>query len=340
MKTVHDFEWGMEYLGLDFEDHKSYDAVLDYTERNLAQSDVFFTPPKLKEGEYKLEGDILTFPSSIVTKVPKNNLVKMQYYPVENKDVVIVVVPHWNASRETYHKICLMLQKIKFPCLRVTLPYHPSLDTERNMDNGRDNGEEESSTMMVSANIGLTIQAMQQSVRDIISSIDWLESQGFRKIGIMGSSIGSCCGFIAACHDRRVKGFFANLMSSNFGDVVWTGISTAHIRKSFDAYNRTCEKGSEVTQEMIEKVWMLNSPIAFVDKIRIYNPNLQQFIVSGRYDTTFLLKYTLEIIEAYKKHKIRFNNIILPCGHYSLGKYWFKYIDGLCIYKFFSSVLK
>jgi hypothetical protein len=254
----------------------------------------------------------------------------MQYYPVKDKHSIIIVVPHWNAPPESYDKICLQLQKIKFPCLRMTLPYH---DT-------RGNGEKESSTLMVSPNIGRTIQAMQQSVRDILSSIDWLENQGYRNIGIMGASIGSCCGFIAACHDPRVNGFFANLMSSYFGDVVVTGISTKHIKDSFDKHNLEVAEELKITDPMVHEALMLNSPIAFVDKIRLYNPKLKQFIMSGKYDTTFLFRLTKLILDDYKLNGINFKSIVLPCGHYSLGKYWFKYIDGWYIYRFFSSIFK
>ena len=330
IKTVHKFDWGLEYLGLEANAPNPYEAISKFSEHYINNSSDFFIPPKLNVGSFKMDGDILTFPSSINTSLGNNNIVKMQYYPVENKKFVIIVVPHWNAPVATYDKICLMLQKINLPCLRMTLPFH---DT-------RGNGEKESSTLMVSANIGSTIQAMQQSVRDILSSIDWLESQGFSKIGILGSSIGSCSGFMAACHDKRVTGFFANHMSSYFGDVVWTGRSTVHIRKSFDTYNEQCNEKSKITQEMIKMVWMLNSPIAFVDKIKLFNPGLKQFIVSGKYDTTFPPELTQQIIEAFKQSKVNFTYKILPCGHYSLGKYWFKYIDGFYLFRFFKGIFR
>jgi hypothetical protein len=330
VKTMHDFTWGLTYLGIQGADENPYLAISKYTDYQLSNSKVFFTPPVLPPDKYKLSDNILSFPSSIETHVKDNNRVSMQYYPTKDKENVIIVVPHWNASKETYDRICIKLQKIGFTTLRVILPYHDIRGTR----------EEESSTLMVSANIGLTIQAMQQSVRDILSSVNWLEYQGFKKIGIMGSSIGSCCGFIAACHDSRVSGFFGNLMSGYFGDVVWTGLSTRHIRQSFDYYNQNRQKGLELTQEMIRKSWMLNSPIAYVDKIKLFNPNLKQFIISGRFDTTFLFEFTKQILKAYDDQDINYKSAILPCGHYSLGKFWFQYIDAYYIYRFFKSLFK
>lgn len=329
-KTPHSFNWGLNYLGIQDTDIDPYIAVLRFTENHLYHSRHFFVPPLLSADKYQLTNNILSFPSSITTHVENNNMVRMEYYPTKDSSKVIIVVPHWNASSETYHRICLKLQKIGFTALRVILPFHDIRGT----------GGEESSTYMVSANIGLTVLAMQQSVRDILSAINWLEYLGYRKFGIMGSSIGSCCGFIAACHDSRVNGFFANLMSSYFGDVVWTGLSTRHIRQSFDAYNKSCPEDLKLSQEMIRKAWMLNSPISYVDKIKLFNPNLKQYIMGGKYDTTFLYEYTKQILQEYDDFGINYKSSILPCGHYSLGKFWFQYIDAFHIYNFFRSVFR
>ena len=40
------------------------------------------------------------------------------------------------------------------------------------------------------------------------------------------------------------------------------------------------------------------------------------------------------------KNGINFNKLVMPCGHYTVGKYFFKYIDGYLIYKFFKDYLK
>jgi hypothetical protein len=328
IKTKHDFNWGLEYLGIQDPGKNPFMTLTKFNENQIKNSKSFFVPPVLSPNKYQLTENILTFPSSIITQIENNNLVRMQYYPSEDKENIIIVVPHWNASGSTYNRICLKLQKIGFTSLRVILPYHDE----------RGSGEIESSTNMVSANVGRTINAMQQSIQDILSSVNWLENQGYKRIGVMGSSIGSCSGFIAACHDPRINGFFANLMSSYYGDVVWTGLSTKHIKLSYDIYNQSCEKGSELSQDMIRESFILNSPIAFVDKINFLNPTLKLCIMSGRYDTTFLFKYTKQILQAFDEYKIKYRSSILPCGHYSLGKFWFQYIDAFYIYTFFKSL--
>lgn len=325
IKTVQDFKWGFEFIGLDEDGTDPYLKIFEYNYKNILNSHKFFTPEKLQLSEYSLENNILVFPSTICTHVSNNNTVKMPFFPSKNKDNVIIVIPHWNASHSVYDSICLKLQRIGFSALRMTLPYHDI----------RSNGQPDSSTLMVSSNVGLTIQAMQQSVQDILSAVSWLDLMGYKKIGIMGSSLGSCSGFIAACHDSRIHGFFANLMSSSFGDVVWTGLSTTHIKKSFDEFNLKSYSEIKLSQEKVREFWLINSPISYIDKIKVYNPKLRLRVISGRYDSTFHFQFTKEIIDAFKQKKIKYNHCILPCGHYSLGRSIFKYIDAIYIFTFF-----
>ena len=61
---------------------------------------------------------------------------------------------------------------------------------------------------------------------------DWLFQRGYRRVGILGTSVGSCIGFLTFAHDERFStGVFIHV-SSFFADVVWNGLSTTHVRKS------------------------------------------------------------------------------------------------------------
>ncbi|MGD0404816.1 MAG: abhydrolase domain-containing 18, partial [Candidatus Acidiferrales bacterium] len=44
---------------------------------------------------------------------------------------------------------------------------------------------------LVGPNIGLTLQANRQAVMDVRRTLRWLESQGYDRLGILGTSIGS-----------------------------------------------------------------------------------------------------------------------------------------------------
>lgn len=313
------FAWGLDHLGIQQDSGDPRECLREYVQKNLENSEAYFVPEKIPFSSYRLAGNELSFPSTVQSFDKNNNTAYGQYFPSSDHENIIIVVPHWNASGENYDRVCRLMGKVNFASVRFVLPYHEKRDPE-----GARN-----STAMVSANIGLTLQAMQQSVQDIISIVNWLEHNGYKRIGIMGSSIGSCSAFLAACHDSRINGFFANLMSSYFGDVVWTGDSTKHIRQALD---------SKLTLEELREFWLLNSPIAFVQKLKLHNPDLRQFIVCGLYDTTFRYDLTQKMFESYEEHDTPFDRVVLPCGHYSLGRYWFKLIDGYYMVKFFRGV--
>ncbi len=320
-KHSHDFEWGLEYLSLKPQIGKEINQLAEHTKYYLEHSLAYFIPTKLPDSSYRLDENELTFPSTITTFDQDNNTVYCNYFPSKRGEKAVIVVPHWNSIGSKYDKVCKLLNKLNFSSVRLSLPFHDKRGGSKQLVNG-----ELRSTLMVSANIGLTLLTMRQTVQDIISIVNWLESRGYRQIGIMGTSIGSCAAFLAAVHDSRIKALFANLMSSYFGEVVWTGISTKHIRDSVEPH---------ITLDELRNLWLLNSPIAFVDKVKQHNPRLKQFILSGRYDQTFHLYLTERLFKAYDENSIKYDYAILPCGHYTLGGYWFKYIDAFLILKFF-----
>lgn len=320
-RRPHSFEWGLHHIGLTAPPGDSHSALEQYNARHLEQSRTYFTPDRLSEKDYSLKGDHLTFSSSIRSAISSNNTVHCTYLPTSKPESIVIVVPHWNAYGDNYDTFCRHLNRFNFASLRISLPYHDD----------RNPPGTSTSSLMVSANIGRTIQAMQQSVRDIISAVDWLELRGYRRVGIIGASIGSCAAFLAAVHDRRIQCIFANHMSSHFGDIVWTGASTSHVRSSLT---------ERIDQGALRSSWTLNSPVAFVNKIREYNPELKQCIVSAKYDTTFQWPYTEELFAEYDHHGIRYQRIVLPCGHYSLGRFWFNLVDGLHVIRFFQNALQ
>src|SRR5215469_9142686 len=83
----------------------------------------------------------------------------------------------------------------------------------------------------VSANIGRTKDDERTVVVDSRCCLDWLEQKGYNRLGIVGTSLGSCYAFIAAAHDPRIRVAAFNHASTYFADVVWHGQSTRHIRE-------------------------------------------------------------------------------------------------------------
>src|SRR5205814_8417020 len=110
----------------------------------------------------------------------------------------------------------------------------------------------------VSSNIGRTLAAIRQAVLDSRRAADWLFARGFKRVGILGTSVGSCIGFLTFTHDERFSiGAFIHV-SSFFADVVWNGLSTKHVRKSLE---------TAVDLEQLRFLWSPISPFPFIKKL-------------------------------------------------------------------------
>jgi len=275
---------------------------------------------KRKTAQGKIpKAQFLRFTSPERTPYPENDLVNARWYPAPaHKDPnrpkqAIVVIPQWNADGFSHNSLCAIFNKMGISALRLSQPYH---DIRRP-------AELERSDYAVSANIGRTLSACRQAVVDIRCCLDWLEEQGYEHFGVQGTSLGSCYAFLASAHDPRLRVNAFNHASTAFGDVVWAGQSTRHIQQAL------AEAG--LSQERIRDLWAAVSPCSYYDKI--VSPEAagalkKVLVVYANYDLTFPLKYSLQVLEAFKRIGLNFEPRLLPCGHYTTGETPYQYIDG------------
>ena len=175
----------------------------------------------------------------------------------------------------------------------------------------------------VSSNIGRTLHAARQSILDTRACLDWLEAQGYHRLGVLGTSLGSCIAFIAAAHDDRIRAGAFNHVSTYFGDVVWTGLSTRHVRLGF---------GDTVGQDDLRRFWAPISPASYFDRLR--GRHLRSILVWARYDSTFLPEYSRQVIEAFRRRGLSHEVRTLACGHYTTGQFPFNILDGVALCRF------
>ncbi len=270
--------------------------------------------------EGKLEpAQFLRFTSAERTPYPENDLVNARWYPAPaHKDPArpkqaIVVLPQWNADAFSHNSLCTLFNRMGVSALRLSKPYH---DIRRPT-------ELERSDYAVSANIGRTISACRQAVVDIRCCVDWLEEQGYEHFGVLGTSLGSCYAFLASAHDARLRVNAFNHASTAFGDVVWAGQSTRHIRQGLE------EAG--LTQERLRALWAAISPVSYYDKYQSAEaggPDKRVLFVYANYDLTFPREYSLQVVEAARRSILNYEVRVLPCGHYTTGETPYKFIDG------------
>src|SRR5205823_3808835 len=180
---------------------------------------------KLEQKVRGTRAEFLRFTSPVRTPYPENNLANARWFPARGKSAV-VLLPQWNSDALSHNSLCRILNRLGIAVLRLSMPYH---DIRRPAEITR-------ADYAVSANIGRTIDAARQGVLDLRCCLDWLQQQGYEKLGLVGTSLGSCYGFLAAAHDARIEVAAFNHASTYFADVVWHGQSTRHIRQGVEPH--------------------------------------------------------------------------------------------------------
>src|SRR5579859_8092411 len=247
---------------------------------------------RLAEAGRLPKAKFLRFTSPVRTPYPENDRVNARWFPASPKKMAgktkqaMIVMPHWNADAFSHNALCSIFNRFGVSALRLSKPYH---DIRRP-------AELERADYAVSANIGRTIAACRQAVVDIRCCIDWLETQGYEQFGILGTSLGSCYAFLASAHDRRLRVNVFNHASTAFGDVVWAGQSTRHVKQALD--------DAGMTQDRVRQLWSAISPISYYDKImrpEVAGPDKRVLLVYANYDLTFPKEYSLQVVEAFTR---------------------------------------
>ena len=318
-RVVREFEWGLEWtrnwpctsrVSDDGKDPAAYLARL--SEAAVHDDSQFFGYYTLSD--FQLENNLLRFTSAVATPHPENNTVTGQWFPAKSsRRRAVLVLPHWNAKVHQHVTLCRGLSRLGISALRVSLPYH-----DLRMPAGLQRAD-----YAVSANVARTIDATRQAVIDSRSCLDWLEMQGYERLGIVGTSLGSCYAFLTCAQDSRLQSNVFNHFSLYFADVVWTGLSTRHIREGIDGH---------LSLDQLRDAWKVITPLSFVD--RFAQCERESLFIYGTCDTTFLPEYSEAMIEQVRLRKVRHKLVVLPCGHYTLGETPFKYLDGYHICSF------
>jgi dienelactone hydrolase len=322
-RVVHPFGWGTEFIGehADVDDPKRIFG--EYSRASVENSDEFFFLPKISDFRSQISGSnhLVTWTSGLETPSKENNTVYAHYFPnPKGKKSAVLVLPHWNAKVGTYFDLAKIFNRVGISALRMTMPYHE----ERNPP------ECNRADYLVAPNVGRTLQSLRQSVIDARSAVSWLKEQGYEKIGVMGTSIGSCVGFFAFVHDMRIDAGVFNHVSGYPADVVWHGITTYHVKEGF---------GDNLTLDELREYWLPISPMSYIEKLAKQPPRPQRYIY-GLYDLSFPVDLSRDIIRELRRHHIKHSEVRIPCGHYTLGETPWKYIDGWKIVSFLRKHLR
>jgi len=332
-RVTRPFDWGLDWMstnGLDGAGPSVAEPLPEAVVRSWVQSILkdpasFFDAPRTSAYTFVPRGwqsdGLLTFPSALDTPHAENNLVHARYIPARTPQGhsprrAVLVLPQWNADEGGHVGLCRLLARFGISALRLSLPYH-----DRRMP-----PELSRADYIVSANVVRTLQVCRQAVLDARRAIAWLADRGYDRIGILGTSLGSCLSLLTAAHEPLVRAQALNHISPYFADVVWEGVSTAHVRAGLDGH---------VDLDRLRALWMPISPHHYLDRLHATNT----LLVYAKYDLTFPVGLSRTLVDEFRRRQIPHRVSVLPCGHYSTGKAPFKYLDGWVLARFLAKNL-
>ena len=311
-RVVHPFEWGLEWLeepvrlgnnGMNGEEAAR--RLLEHSQSALASSDQYFS--YRRPSDFRLRNGQLLFSSPLPGPYKENNTVHARFLPARKSRRAVVLLPQWNADKNGHVGLGRMLNWFGITALRMSLPYH-----DDRMPAGLERAD-----YHVSSNVGRTIHACRQAVVDARACLDWLAGQGYETLGILGSSLGSSIALLVVAHDPRIRAAVFNHISTYFSDVVWTGISTRHVRAGLE---------QQLTLEELRRYWSVISPAPYLD--RLAGRDVRSLLIWARHDLSFLPKYSRQALAQCRRRGLDHRVLAIPCGHYTMGRAPFKYIDG------------
>jgi pimeloyl-ACP methyl ester carboxylesterase len=327
-RVVRPFEWGLDWIPQNGRSSNDPPAAVlrEWVSHVMADTDAFFTPATTTEyalSDPSSDGDrLLTFPSALETPQRANNTVYARLFarrsdrPSPGRGPAVLVLPQWNSDPGGHVGLCKLLALNGMTVLRLSLPYHDQ----------RMPPELHRADYIVSANVARTVQVCRQAVLDARRAIAWLSAEGYDRIGILGSSLGSCLALLTTAHEPRIAAAALNHISPQFADVVWRGLSTAHVRAGLDGH---------LDLELLRELWKPISPAWYLERMR----GRQTLLVYAKYDLTFPVDLSENLVREFRERGIPHEVAVLHCGHYSSGKTPFKFFDGWILSRFLRKAL-
>lgn len=345
-RVVRPFEWGLDWITPNGHTEPA-DHLRQWVDEVMRDTPAFFDASTTRDYEFEPaaperrrrgEAGTLRFPSALSTPHAENNTVYARWFPAayvgrvprgrvatrpdqpalagrsalaDRPGKAVLVLPQWNAGAEGHVGLSRVLARFGISALRMSLPYHDA----------RMPAELTRADYIVSSNVARTIQVCRQAVLDARRAVGWLALQGYERIGILGTSLGSCLAMLTSAHEPRIRAQALNHVSPWFADVVWRGLSTQHVREGLDRH---------IDLPLLRDLWRPISPWSYLDRVR----DVRTLLVYARYDLSFPVDLSRMLVKEFRRRELSHEVAVLPCGHYSTGALPFNVLDGYVLTRF------
>lgn len=244
----------------------------------------------------RIDGGV-KFPSVTSTDIEENNVVWAKVTESGSLDRALVIFHHWNASSHN-RQIAKFLSRRGITVVEISMPYH--FERSRRGATHAD--------YMLSANLGRTLQSMQQAVLDGRRLIRWLKSEGYSEVSVLGMSLGSWVAGLVAAHEPTVAKASLFLTAGSLADMVWTGRATRAIRESLE---------SKIDLSDLNRAW---GPVNLENyALNLARPDFGLQVVLATRDTVVLPELSERLVERLEGAGASLDVLRLNCGHYSLA---------------------
>lgn len=274
----------------------SLDVFCSSAEAAASNSDLFFGPSE-SVTDVSTDDQWIRFASSIPTGISENDMVHAKVTRAGSFDHAVIVFHHWNATSRNA-ALARYLARQGLTVVEIAMPYH--LERSRPGSSYADH--------MLSSNLGRTLQSVRQAVVDGRQLIGVLQRAGYRRVSVLGISLGSWVAGLVAAEDASIHKVSLLLSAGSLADMVWSGAATQHIRAGLEG---------KLELSDLRRAW---SPLDLGSyAAKLARPGLVvQFVIAKR-DKVVLPELSETFIRQIQGVGVSTDVTRLNCGHYSLA---------------------
>lgn len=262
-----------------------------------AADPAFFSAPSGAGFEVHWDDGWIKFPSSVVSDAEDNNTVWAKITETRSRDHALVVLHHWNATDRS-PTLARFLAWQGITVAEMAMPWH--LERRRPGASHADD--------ILSPSLGRTLRSMRQAVLDGRRLVSVLRSAGYRRVSVLGMSLGSWVAGLIAANEPAVEKAALLLTAGSLADMVWTGRATRHIRASLEGRIELAD---------LRRAW---SPLDLENHLEgLVRPGLALQLVLAERDTVVQPELSERLVVKLEGAGAQLKVLRLDCGHYSLS---------------------